>query len=86
MNGLLYYEKSHLYMDDDWGYPYFRKPPFVKMCFQTQLQTGSTDSEESNQIPNALSNHRGAWAPESLFPQGSPQFDLAVQIAFFALA
>ena len=20
--------KSHLEMDDDWGYPYFRRPPF----------------------------------------------------------
>ena len=21
--------KSHLEMDDDWGYPYFRKPPVI---------------------------------------------------------
>jgi hypothetical protein len=21
--------KSHLEMDDDWGYPYFRKPPYL---------------------------------------------------------
>ena len=23
----LFHGKSHLEMDDDWGYPYFRKPP-----------------------------------------------------------
>ena len=28
-NGWFMIEKSHLEMDDDWGYPYFRKPP----CF-----------------------------------------------------
>ena len=26
MDGL-FHGKSHLEMDDDWGYPYFRKPP-----------------------------------------------------------
>ena len=24
----LYKGKSHLEIDDDWGYPYFRKPPY----------------------------------------------------------
>ena len=28
MLGLVYKGKSHLEMDDDWGYPHFRKPPF----------------------------------------------------------
>ena len=27
---LVYKGKSHLEMDDDWGYPYFRTPPSVK--------------------------------------------------------
>ena len=26
---LVYTGKSHLEMDDDWGYPYFRKPPYL---------------------------------------------------------
>ena len=25
---LIYKEQSHLEMDDDWGYPYSRKPPY----------------------------------------------------------
>ena len=24
----LFHGKSHLEMDDNWGYPYFRKPPY----------------------------------------------------------
>ena len=26
---MVYKGKSHLEMDDDWGYPYFGKPPFI---------------------------------------------------------
>ena len=26
---LVHEGKPHLEMDDDWGYPYFRKPPYV---------------------------------------------------------
>ena len=26
---LVHEGKSHLEMDDDWGYPYFRNPPYV---------------------------------------------------------
>ena len=26
---MVYKGKSHVEMDDDWGYPYFRKPPYI---------------------------------------------------------
>ena len=33
---LVYNGKSHLEMDDDWGYPYCRKSPYL--CIGIQLQ------------------------------------------------
>ena len=30
----LFQGKSHLQMDDDWGYPYFRKPPSIPINYQ----------------------------------------------------
>ena len=29
--------KSPLSMDDDWGYPYFRKPPYGKMTWKIEV-------------------------------------------------
>ena len=33
----LFHGKSHLEMDDDWGYPDFRKPPFVLLPWWSVL-------------------------------------------------
>ena len=30
--------KSHLEMDDDWGYPHFRKPPYIKKMVTHQTK------------------------------------------------
>ena len=54
-------------------------PIYPKWDSYQPLYKRVQSSKESHQIPNALSDHRGAWAPESLFLQGSPQFDLAVK-------
>ena len=35
----LFHGKSHLEMDDNWGYPYFRKPPYISLFEQCFVPT-----------------------------------------------
>ena len=51
---LVYSEKSHLEMDDDWGYPYFKKPPYLGISWFVGLE--SRDFAENQ---SGLKNFRG---------------------------
>ena len=44
----------HLYMDDDWGYPHFRKPPFAS---GQRVRVGKAGKQNRNGIFNWF-NHR----------------------------
>ena len=43
--------KSHLEMEDDWGYPYFRKPPFLLVLNVGNEGMIHSNHEESQQPP-----------------------------------
>ena len=45
---------SHLEMDDDWGYPYFRKPPYIIQLFLGQGRNEAIPRKNSS-LENGLS-------------------------------
>ena len=51
---MVYNGKSHYKMDDDWGYPYVRKPPYNNMWYgiiQSKLLVSNLDANKCEEQP-----------------------------------
>ena len=62
----LFQGKSHLEMDENWGYPHFRKPPYMDCLWLSSFYGLSMESHRhcwSWRTPSSVAAARGSLAP-----------------------